>query len=117
MDLDLGRKSIVDWAEAAPEREPAADFTLAEQKFIVESPIGKGGMGEVFLVTDQDLRRQVAMKVQRPDSAQGREQRLHFIGEAQATSQLEHPGIPPVHDTGLTEGVPEVAEREITVVG
>ncbi|MHC4956591.1 MAG: SUMF1/EgtB/PvdO family nonheme iron enzyme [Planctomycetota bacterium] len=64
--------------------------------------IGQGGMGEVFLVTDQDLRRQVAMKVLRRDVAQGREQRLHFIAEAQATSQLEHPGIPPVHDIGLT---------------
>jgi len=55
------------------------------------------------LVTDQDLRRQVAMKVLRRDIGAGREQRLHFIAEAQATSQLEHPGIPPVHDMGLTK--------------
>lgn len=58
--MDLGRKSIVDWAEAAP--DGAADFTPAEEKYVVEAPIGKGGMGEVFLVTDQDLRRQVAIE-------------------------------------------------------
>ncbi|MHC4137902.1 MAG: serine/threonine-protein kinase, partial [Planctomycetota bacterium] len=99
--LDLGRGSIVEWAEGAPE-EGGADFVPAQEKFLVEMPIGAGGMGEVFLVTDQDLRRQVAMKVLRRDVGAGRDQRLHFIAEAQATSQLEHPGIPPVHDIGLT---------------
>jgi len=101
MDLDLGRNSIAEWAEEAPE-EGAADFVPARDKFVVERPIGKGGMGEVFLVTDQDLRRQVAMKVLRQDIELGRDRQLHFIAEAQATSQLEHPGIPPVHDIGLT---------------
>ncbi|MHC4955759.1 MAG: protein kinase domain-containing protein [Planctomycetota bacterium] len=101
MDIEMGRKSIVEWAEESPEVD--ADFTPAQEKFLVEMPIGSGGMGEVFLVTDQDLRRQVAMKVLRKDIGEGREQRLHFIAEAQATSQLEHPGIPPVHDMGLTK--------------
>ncbi len=99
--MDLGRRSIVEWAESAPE-EGGGDFVPAENKFTVEMSIGEGGMGEVFLVTDQDLRRQVAMKVLRRDVAGGRDQRLHFIAEAQATSQLEHPGIPPVHDIGFT---------------
>ncbi len=102
MGLDLGRRSIVEWAESAPE-EGADAFVPAEEKFSVETSIGRGGMGEVFLVNDQDLKRQVAMKVLRKDIAPGREQRLHFVAEAQATSQLEHPGIPPVHDIGLTK--------------
>ncbi|MHC4955756.1 MAG: protein kinase domain-containing protein [Planctomycetota bacterium] len=101
MDLELGRRSIVEWAEESPE-PGATDFVPAQEKFAVEMPIGQGGMGEVFLVTDQDLRRQVAMKVLRKDIGAGREQNLHFVAEAQATSQLEHPGIPPVHDIGLT---------------
>ncbi len=98
--MELGRQSIVEWAEGAP--DGGADFTPAAEKYRVEAPIGSGGMGEVLLVTDQDLRRQVAMKLIRRDAAIGRDQRLHFIAEAQATSQLEHPGIPPVHDIGLT---------------
>ncbi len=101
MDLDLGRQSIVEWAESVQE-DAGADFVPAQEKYLAEAPVGKGGMGEVFLVTDQDLRRQVAMKMLRRDTAIGRDQRLHFIAEAQATSQLEHPGIPPVHDIGLT---------------
>ncbi|MHC4938649.1 MAG: SUMF1/EgtB/PvdO family nonheme iron enzyme [Planctomycetota bacterium] len=101
MDIELGRRSIVEWAESAPE-EGAADFRPAQEKFEVETAIGRGGMGEVFLVNDQDLKRQVAMKILRSDTGVGREQRLHFVAEAQATSQLEHPGIPPVHDIGLT---------------
>ena len=87
MDLETGRRSIAEWAEEAPE-EGAADFVPAREKFVVERPIGKGGMGEVFLVTDLDLRRQVAMKVLRQDIEAGRDRQLHFIAEAQATSQL-----------------------------
>jgi eukaryotic-like serine/threonine-protein kinase len=100
MDLDPDRKSILAWAEGAT-GAAGGEFVPAKEKFVVEAPIGHGGMGEVFLVTDQDLRRQVAMKILRRD-ATGREHRLQFIAEAQATSQLEHPGIPPVHDLGRT---------------
>ncbi|MCZ6573883.1 MAG: hypothetical protein O7C98_12060, partial [Planctomycetota bacterium] len=97
--LELGRRSVVDWlsvgkGEQAPANEEA--FSPAAEKYVIETPIGKGGMGEVFLVTDQDLRRQVAMKVLRTEQGITREQKLHFVAEAQATSQLEHPGIPPV---------------------
>jgi serine/threonine protein kinase len=57
-------------------------------------------MGEILLVNDHDLKRQVAMKVLHREAAEDEESRLHFVAEAQATSQLEHPGIPPVHDIG-----------------
>lgn len=105
MAHDLGRQSIVAWAAGATESGSGAAhaaFTPAEQKFRVEMLIGRGGMGEVHLVTDEDLKRQIAMKVMREDAAEEREHRLSFVAEAQATSQLEHPGIPPVHDIGLT---------------
>ncbi|MHC4161784.1 MAG: SUMF1/EgtB/PvdO family nonheme iron enzyme [Planctomycetota bacterium] len=102
MDLDLGRRSVSEWAEAAPDGE-AATLQPPQQKYTIGAPIGKGGMGEVFLATDKDLRRQVAMKLLRKDAGGGRDQLLHFVAEAQATSQLEHPGIPPVHDIGNTD--------------
>ena len=60
-------------------------------------------MGEIFLATDNDLLREVAMKVLRRDREQDEDLKMRFLSEAQATSQLEHPGIPPVHDIDLTE--------------
>ena len=81
---------------AAPERGTRGE------KYEVTASIGAGGMGEVLLVKDLDLRREVAMKVMKRDLAILDEHRLKFVAEAQATSQLEHPGIPPVHDLGLT---------------
>ncbi len=87
--------------EAVPGGGGAA-FTPAAQKYETEASIGQGGMGEVLLVSDRDLMRQVAMKVLREEVAGSKAHRLKFVAEAQATSQLEHPGIPPVHDIGIT---------------
>ena len=76
-------------------------FAPATEKYVIEGKVGSGGMREVMLATDRDLRRQVAMKVLRAEAGGDSESRLQFVAEAQATSQLEHPGIPPVHDIGI----------------
>ncbi len=88
-------------------RSPGArtgPFAPAAEKYAVEARLGMGGMGEVLLVSDRDLRRTVAMKVMRAELAGSPAHRLDFVAEAQATSQLEHPGIPPVHDIGISPG-------------
>ncbi|MFG0315976.1 MAG: tetratricopeptide repeat protein, partial [Planctomycetota bacterium JB042] len=69
--------------------------------------IGRGGMGVVRKVLDKDLRRTLAMKVVRSDAASGSRGSLdsvslgRFLEEAQVTSQLDHPGIVPVHELGV----------------
>ena len=94
---DLGRQSILGRTGGeAPAFEPAP------QKYEVETLLGTGGMGEVYLVSDRDLRRRVAMKVLRPEVAEDAEFRTQLVAEAQATSQLDHPGIPPVYDIGIS---------------
>ena len=110
----LGRRSVV--ARLTAETVLPADLPIpgAEgppapegEKYSVEGPIGSGGMGEVVLVRDRDLRRQVAMKMMKPAAAAHPRNRMRFVAEAQTTSQLEHPGIPPIHDLGITaDGVP-----------
>ena len=100
---DFGRRSVVAIVgEGAGERaSPDAAFEPAAEKYAIEGRIGAGGMGEVLLVADRDLRRQIAMKVIRREAAESPASRTRFVVEAQATSQLEHPGIPPVHDIGV----------------
>ena len=62
--------------------------------------LGQGGMGEVWRVRDRDLNRIMALKVVRADKAPSERMLARFIEEAQATAQLQHPGIIPVHELG-----------------
>ncbi|MCI0350184.1 MAG: bifunctional serine/threonine-protein kinase/formylglycine-generating enzyme family protein [Acidobacteriales bacterium] len=73
------------------------------RKYEKKNTIGKGGMGEVLKVLDRDLRREVAMKMLRPqrEGMVSAEDVFRFMKEAQATGRLEHPNIIPVHDLGV----------------
>jgi non-specific serine/threonine protein kinase/serine/threonine-protein kinase len=86
--------------------------TPRESRYRLIDEIGRGGMGAVLRVWDEDLRRQLAMKVildkrDQLSEAAGAEpdispQRMfRFLEEAQITGQLDHPGIVPVHELGL----------------
>ena len=71
------------------------------------APLGKGGMGEVYLVRDQRIGRDVALKVNHPQRGRIEEDRRRFVREARVQGLLEHPSIVPVHDLGLSpEGQP-----------
>ncbi|MCB9872313.1 MAG: protein kinase [Planctomycetes bacterium] len=64
--------------------------------------IARGGMGIVLRVRDGDLRRKLAMKVVRDEGAAADARTIgRFLEEAQITSQLDHPGIVPVHEIGV----------------
>ncbi|HMG32761.1 MAG TPA: protein kinase, partial [Blastocatellia bacterium] len=68
------------------------------------SPLGAGGMGEVYRARDTRLGREVAVKVL-PSSFSDDEQRLHrFEQEACATGALNHPNILAIHDVGKHDG-------------
>jgi len=63
-------------------------------------PIGTGGMGEVRRVRDVQLNRTLAMKILHASLLPSPAVRARFLDEAQATAQLQHPNIVPVHDAG-----------------
>jgi serine/threonine-protein kinase len=65
--------------------------------------LGEGGMGEVFAVRDHHLQSIMAMKVLRSDRRVTGNLLSRFVAEAQATAQLQHPGIVPVHELGTLE--------------
>lgn len=62
--------------------------------------LGQGAMGEVRLVRDLSLNRNVAMKIMRIGKQHSAASVARFVEEAQATSQLQHPNIVPVHEMG-----------------
>lgn len=68
--------------------------------------LGTGGMGEVYLMQDTRVSRQVAIKVTRteaspyPDSEATRDATRLFQREARAVAALEHPNILPLYDFG-----------------
>ena len=75
----------------------------------VISPIGKGGMGEVYLAEDVRLGRRVALKVLPAASADDQDSRARFIREARAASALNHPNIITIHDIGDAAGTQFIA--------
>ena len=72
----------------------------------IQSPLGAGGMGEVYRARDSVLKREVAIKVLSslvsPDPGRLR----RFEQEAQAAAALNHPNILAVHQLGTFAGAP-----------
>jgi len=66
--------------------------------------IGRGGMSIVFLATQVDLRRPVALKVLRPGLAVEGSHVERFRREALSIARLQHPHIVQVHAVGETDG-------------
>jgi serine/threonine-protein kinase len=87
---------------------PGATF----ERYEIQSLIGRGGMGEVYVAVDTRLRRRVALKVLRDDkeatsSAAGGVQRL--LREARSAAALNHPNSVAIYELGEAEGIPYIA--------
>ena len=83
-------------------RDVATRPELASDRYVILRPIGRGGMGSVYAARDEQLGREVAIKVSNAAApADDLDQRLRQ--EARVLARLEHPGIVPVHDAGLLD--------------
>ena len=70
----------------------------------IVSPLGAGGMGEVYRATDTRLDRTVAVKILPEHLASNSEARQRFEREARTISSLNHPNICVLHDIGAQNG-------------
>lgn len=91
--LDAGGQGDKPGLQAAPAHLLAGRYERLGE-------LGEGGMGQVWSVRDHHLKSVMAMKVLRPALGQSPELLARFVAEAQATAQLQHPGIVPVHELG-----------------
>ena len=98
----------------AEDSPPPAPAQASDDRYQRLGLLGQGGMGEVYRVRDQVLGRVVAMKVLRTDLSDTQAFAARFAEEARVVAQLEHPGIPPVHDYGVrSDGRPWFTMMEI----
>jgi WD40 repeat protein len=70
----------------------------------IQSPLGAGGMGEVYRARDTRLDRTVAVKILPPHLSSNLDARQRFEREARAISSLNHPNICTLHDVGHQNG-------------
>ena len=100
-----GDVAVLAAAPAAPVR--ADRYALGDE-------IAHGGMGVVYHATDTVFDRKVAVKVLQERFVAAPAAARRFATEARIAGQLQHPGIPPVHDLGtLADGRPFLAMKLI----
>src|SRR5215813_10800585 len=90
-----------------PERQLATGGRLG--RYTIKSLLGEGGMGQVFLAEDEQLRRRVALKVLPADLASNTDRMRRFVQEAQSAAALNHPNIAHIYEIGEDNGTHFIA--------
>src|SRR5258708_21028767 len=75
------------------------------------SPLGAGGMGEVYRARDTSLGRDVAIKVLPVAYSENADRLRRFEQEAQAAGALNHPNILVIHQIGTHDGAPYIVSE------
>lgn len=97
----LEETALQDAADLLMESEIKVGQQIGRYK--IQSLLGTGGMGEVFLAEDTELRRPVAIKVLHSEIAEDKERVSRFIQEARAASSLNHQNILTIYEIGKFE--------------
>src|SRR5689334_3442116 len=82
-------------------------------RYEIRSPLGAGGMGEVYLAFDTKLDRKVAIKILPADLAANKDRLRRFEQEAKAASALNHPNIVTIYEIEQVNSVNLIATELI----
>jgi eukaryotic-like serine/threonine-protein kinase len=74
--------------------------------YAIQSPLGAGGMGEVYRARDSKLGRDVAIKILPPSFAANPERLVRFDREARVLASLNHPHIGALYGLENVDGIP-----------
>ncbi len=80
--------------------------SILNNRYRLDKMIGEGGFARVFLATDLELDRQVAVKVLGQDWTGDKELLARFRNEARVIAALDHPNILLIYDFGIANGAP-----------
>ncbi len=103
-----GDTALDDEAPASASHEMLGSGVQIDQYRIVRL-LGRGGMGEVYLAHDDELGRDVALKLVHSRLTKSKRARERFRSEARATARFNHPNIVTIHGVGEHDGRPYVA--------
>lgn len=79
----------------------------------VETLVGRGGMGTVYLAEHLRLRRKVALKLLLPELSEDERFRARFLRESELAASLDHPHVIPIYDAGEADGLLYLAMRYV----
>jgi len=77
--------------------------------FVIDAPLGAGGLGVVYLAEDESLKRKVALKFLTSSTVPDPTAVRRLVREAQIAGALDHPNIAAVHEIGEWESMPFIA--------
>jgi serine/threonine-protein kinase len=89
--------------------EPASFVGRQLGAYRILSPLGAGGMGEVYRAYDEKLQRAAAVKVLRSADAPDPAANARLLREARAAAALNHPNICTVYEVGEVDGTSYIA--------
>jgi serine/threonine protein kinase len=92
-----------------PDQPPDPRLGSVVAGYRIDSRIGRGGMGVVYVAEHQTLRRQAALKIIVPELAENPDFRERFLREARIAAGLTHPNIVTVYDAGEVDGMLYIA--------